>query len=39
MNNMFSHCKSLISIDLSNFNTENVEDMSYMFSDLQSLTL
>ena len=28
---MFSHCKGLKSLDLSNFNTENVENMKYMF--------
>ena len=31
MNNMFSVCSSLTSINLANFNTKNVKDMSYMF--------
>ena len=34
----FSGCKSLTSIDLSNFNTNNVKDMSYMFDGCSSLT-
>ena len=34
---MFYNCKSLINIDLSNFNTQNVTDMSYMFSGCVSL--
>ena len=38
MHCMFSGCKSLINIDLSNFNTQNVTDMSYMFSGCSSLT-
>ena len=33
---MFSCCKSLISLDLSNFNTQNVKDKSSM-SDWESL--
>ena len=36
-NFIFSECKSLTSINLSNFNTQNVTDMSYMFSGCQSL--
>ena len=28
---MFSECKSLTNINLSNFNTQNVTDMSFMF--------
>ena len=28
---MFSYCSSLTSLNLSNFNTNNVTDMSYMF--------
>ena len=35
---MFSYCKSLINLNLSNFNTQNVTDMSYMFCDCKSLT-
>ena len=31
---MFSDCSSLTSLNLSNFNTNNVIDMSYMFSGL-----
>ena len=31
MNGMFSNCSSLTNIDLSNFNTQNVTDMSGMF--------
>ena len=31
MNCMFSYCNSLISLDLSNFNTQNVTNMDYMF--------
>jgi surface protein len=34
---MFSKCKSLISIDLSNFKTGNVSNMSSMFSKCNSL--
>ena len=34
---MFSRCSSLQSINLSSFNTTNVEDMSYMFSGCSSL--
>ena len=32
MNSMFSGCNNLIYLDLSNFDTKNVTDMSYMFS-------
>ena len=35
---MFSGCDSLTSIDLSNFNTQNLTNMSYMFSECNSLT-
>ena len=35
---MFSDCKSLTSIDVSNFNTSNVTDMCEMFSECTSLT-
>ena len=38
MNYMFYQCYSLISLDLSNFNTNNIKDMSYMFSWCFSLT-
>ena len=34
---MFSSCKSLSSLDLSNFNTQNVTSMGYMFSGCKSL--
>ena len=30
MNNMFCNCPSLIELNLSNFNSDNVIDMSYM---------
>ena len=36
-NYMFYGCRSLISLDLSNFNTQNVTDMGYMFYDCNSL--
>ena len=35
---MFSGCNSLTNIDLSNFNTQNVTNMSYMFYKCSSLT-
>ena len=35
---MFDGCNSLISLDLSNFNTQNVTNMSSMFRDCNSLT-
>lgn len=38
MNNMFSNCNKLQTIDLSNFNTSNVTDMSYMFYSCPYLT-
>ena len=38
LNNMFRECDSLITIDLSNFNTENVTNMSTMFWGCKSLT-
>ena len=37
-NFMFSYCNSLISIDLSNFNTQNVTNMDYMFFNCNSLS-
>ena len=36
-NFMFADCNSLISLDLSNFNTQNITDMSSMFSNCKSL--
>ena len=36
-NFMFYGCKSLSSLDLSNFNTQNVTNMEYIFSDFNSL--
>ena len=38
MSYMFSNCKGLTNLDLSNFKTENVTDMSGMFYDCKSLT-
>ena len=35
---MFFGCSSLTKIDLSNFNTQNVNDMRYMFFGCSSLT-
>ena len=35
---MFYDCRSLTSINLSNFDTSNVRSMNYMFSDCRSLT-
>ena len=32
MSRMFKECKELEYLDLSNFNTENVTDMSFMFN-------
>ena len=37
MSYMFSNCKSLVLIDLSSFNTNNVTNTSYMFSCCSSL--
>ena len=37
LSEMFFNCESLISIDLSNFNTEKVTDMSHMFDGCKSL--
>ena len=37
-NFMFSYCKSLSSIDISNFNTQNVTNMEYMFYECNSLS-
>ena len=38
MSDMFSGCKALTSLDVSNFNTQNVTDMSDMFSGCEALT-
>ena len=38
INNMFSNCEKLISIDLSGFDLSNVENMESMFSGCSSLT-
>ena len=35
---MFYACSSLTNVDLSNFNTENLIDMSFMFFKCSSLT-
>jgi len=35
---MFSHCSGLNELDVSNFNTQNVTDMSYMFFNCDGLT-
>ena len=37
MNGMFAFCKSLTNLNLSNFNTQNVTNMSYMFVNCESL--
>ena len=37
-NYMFYGCKSISSIDLSNFNTQNITNMEYMFFDCNSLS-
>ena len=37
MKKMFSNCLSLTSLDLSGFNTNNVEKMSYMFQNCSKL--
>ena len=37
MKSMFFDCKSLTSLDLSNFDTRNVTDMSHMFQNCQKL--
>ncbi len=37
MSYMFNGCESLKSIDISNFNTNNVTNMSYMFNECESL--
>ena len=35
---MFAFCKSIINLNLSNFNTQNVTNMSCMFSGCSTLT-
>ena len=37
MSSMFFNCYSLTSLNLSNFNTNNVKNMSYMFYNCSSL--
>ena len=37
MSNMFYACTSLINLDISNFNTQNVTDMGGMFNGCESL--
>jgi surface protein len=37
MSCMFAGCNSLSNIDLSNFNTKNVNDMSCIFAECNSL--
>ena len=32
MNGLFEKCPNIISLDFSNFNTENITDMSFMFN-------
>ena len=38
LSRMFFRCSSLTSLNLSNFNTNNAKDMSYMFHYYSSLT-
>ena len=37
MNGFFGECSNIINLDLSNFNTSNVNDMSYMFFECNKL--
>ena len=37
MKSMFYNCKSLISLDLSKFNTKNIKSMKSMFYNCKSL--
>ena len=37
MRTMFQECNELIYLDLSNFNTSNVTNMSYMFNECHKL--
>lgn len=36
---MFYECRSLVNIDISNFDTSNCKNMSYMFFDCSQLTI
>ena len=38
MSRMFSKCSNLINLDISNFNTNKVEDMQSMFNNCSNLT-
>ena len=38
MKEIFYNCQLLSSLDLSNFNTQNVNNMEYMFYNCESLT-
>ena len=38
MQEMFINCSSLTSLNVSNFNTNNVKDMHYMFYNCSTLT-
>ena len=38
MSYMFNECSSLTSLNLFNFNNNNVKDMIYMFNECTSLT-
>lgn len=37
MSSMFAGCESLISVNLDNFDTQNVKDMNTLFGDCHSL--
>ena len=37
MSRMFVHCKSLTNLNLSDFNTQNVNNMTWMFENCVSL--
>ena len=37
INYIFSRCENLVKVDLSNFNTSNVNDMSFMFNECNKL--
>ena len=38
MSDMFNQCSSLISLNLFNFNNNNIKEMSYMLNECSSLT-
>ena len=38
MKNMFSYCTSLISIDFSNLNFPNIDDISFLFNECHELS-